>query len=609
MHLNIRSKLIIYFLASILIPSMIITSIVYVRSTNIITSKMNSLIERNLDSARLVVQQRFEFINELTTLISINPLIQDVLSTTPKDDLTTNVTQIVTLDRALDSYYLSNYYALSNSSVIPKLYMINRPQYQRYDLSNRVLDIDKVKNTEWFPYLQNKNMLTYAPVGDDAIIVARKLYSLKNIDSVDYKTLLTIEIDKKSFNTILSNYKISTGSNLYVLDEKDNIILNGGTFSPETAQTVKTLLSKHSITETSHPTTSWEHVENRDMIVSYSHLENLDWTILSITPASEINADQINLNRIVIVLLAICMAVALAAAFLLSHSISSPILKLVHSMKNMRGDNFEIKIQYYKKDEFGYLIQQYKQMMRRIRELIDKLYISEVNKQKAELLYKDAQLHEKDAQLKALQSQINPHFLYNTLDSINLYAIKYNVPQISNMINALANFFRYGLSQGRNIITVEEEIRHTESYLEIQNMRLNGKICYTIDIPRDIRKARIVKLLLQPLVENAILHGLPNQKGQWKIQITGERTGDKILLSVKDNGLGGDADKLNQMLQNPEPQSSSFAILNVCERLRIAYGEFGSLKYFMNSDGGITAQITAPDTRMEEADDNSSFSG
>ena len=609
MHLNIRSKLIIYFLASIFIPSAIIASIVYIRSTEIITNKMNSLIEKNLDSARIVIQERFEFINELTTLISINPQIQDVLADGPTENLQKNVTDIITLDRALDSYYLSNYYVLSNSSVIPTIYVLNRPQFQKYDLSSKVMDISKVETTKWFGFLQNKNMVVYAPEGDDPVIVARKLYNLKNIDSVDYEALLTISIDKKSLNSILSNYKISSGTSLYIFDDSDRMILGSDLISQDTTKIIDGLVSDKNFHASEQPSTRWENAGSGDRIVSYSRLDNLNWTILSVTPASEINADQKNLNRIVIILLSVCMAAALVAAFLLSRSFSNPIVKLVHSMKTVRDDHFEISVQSNRKDEFGYLIQQYNQMMERIRDLIDRLYISEVNKQKAELRAKDAELREKDAQLRALQSQINPHFLYNTLDSINLYAIKYNVPVISDMINALANFFRYGLNRGRDIITVEEELRHTESYLEIQNMRFNGKLHYRIDVPPDIRRARIVKLLLQPLVENSILHGLQKTDGEWKLEITGKREEEKIILSVCDNGAGADAEELNRMIAEGMSQSRSFGIVNVSERIRSAYGGEGSLKYFSNGGKGIIATITVPGKIGEESNDNSSTRG
>lgn len=607
MHLNIRNKLIIYFLASILIPTTVITAVDYTRSTKIITEKMNSLIEKNLDSAKFVLQERFEFINELITLISINPQIQDVLADGPSDNMQKNVNDVITLDRALDSYYLSNYYVISNSPATPTIYLMNRPQLQKYDLSSKVADVSKIQDTQWCQALRDRNQVVYAPEGNGPVIVASKLYNLKNVDSVDCKALLTIAIDKQFLDSILSVYKISQGTGLYVTDGAGRIILGSDPISRDTRNILSRIAPGKASEKRQKISTSWVNAGGGNEIVSLSGFDNLDWTIFSITPASEINADQNNLNSFILTLFCICMATALVAAFLLARSFSGPIVKLVRAMKNVRDDHLEINVECSRKDEFGYLIQQYNQMMSRIRELIDRLYISEVNKQKAELRAKDAELREKSAQLRALQSQINPHFLYNTLDSINLYAIKYNVPVISDMINALADFFRYGLSHGSDVITVEEELRHTESYLKIQNMRFNGKLHYSIDVPQDIRCERIVKLLLQPLVENSILHGLQKKEGEWKLDLSGRREGDKIHLSVRDNGVGADAEKLNGIVAEGIQRSKSLGIVNVSERLRSAYGKNGSLSYSNNADGGITAQITFSVSRTGESDDNGRF--
>lgn len=209
----------------------------------------------------------------------------------------------------------------------------------------------------------------------------------------------------------------------------------------------------------------------------------------------------------------ICMLFALLTALVLSGNISKPILALVKSMSTIEHGNFDIKLRYRKKDEFGILFEQYKQMMEKIKDLVERLYVSEVSK-------KEAELQAKDAELKALQAQINPHFLYNALDSINLYAMRYNVPNISDMVSSLSNFFRYGLSKGKSIITLNDEKKHVESYLEIQKMRFGGKLNYTLDFPNDILQCLTVKLILQPLVENSIIHGIQKVEGEGWIRLS-----------------------------------------------------------------------------------------
>lgn len=593
--MNIRNRLVLYFLASILIPSVIITVIVYMGSTGIINKKMSELIEKNLDSARLIVQERLEFINEMTTLISLNPMIQEVVGESPTKDLSDNVKQIIKLDRALDSYYLSNYYASPISAIVPTIYLVNRPEYQKYDISSKVQDISNIEKEPWYVNSESKNFVIDARPDQDHIVVARRIFSLKNADKYEYAALVKIELENKSINSVLSNYKPSPESKICILDHDNKIILSSDMLTKKEKEFIQSIQwsANHSQIMDS---------EGGEVIVASKMLDNIDWRILNITNLREINSDQIRLTRIVVLILIIFMTTALLAAFFLSRYISSPITKLVASMRTVKGNNFDIHIKYNKKDEFGYLIRQYKQMIGQIKDLIEKLYISDLKKQHAELLAKDAQL-------RFLQAQINPHFLYNTLDSINMYAIKYNTPVISSMIKSLANFYRFSLSKGRAVITLEEEINHTQSYLEIQSMSVGSKLRYEIDIPREFRRSRIVKLVIQPLVENSIIHGFHHDKGELEIRISAKQADDKIIITITDNGAGADVEELNRLLESTEPHNHSFAIRNVHRRLQSTFGEPYGIRYTRKQTGGITVEVLIPKNYiLEDNDVKSSYS-
>ena len=580
MHMSIRTRLVIYFLASILIPSVLITAAVYIGSTEIINKKMIELVEKNLNSARLIVQERLEFIDELMTLISLNPMVQEVLSESPTNNMADNVTQIIKLDRALDSYYLSNYYASPNSSIVPTIYLIDRPEYKKYDISNKVQEVSAIENEPWYQTMGDKNMIIDAPSGNGPVIIAKRLFSLRKADKYDYVALLTVELEKSGINSMLSTFKPSEGSRICILDHNNQVIMSSDAMTGEEEELIRSL--------TPHADKFQQvSLNGEPVIMSYENLDNIDWKIVNMTHLNEINSDQNRLTRIVSFVLLSCMSTALLAAFLLSRNISSPITKLVASMRTVRGNNFDIDIRYNKKDEFGYLIQQYKRMIRQIKDLIDKLYVSDLNKQKAELLAKDAQL-------RTLQAQINPHFLYNTLDSINLFAIKHNTPEISEMINSLANFYRYSLSKGRNMISLEEEITHTQSYLDIQSIRFGPRLRYSIAIGRELRKTRIVKLVIQPLVENSIIHGFAHKEGELEIRITATQEADRLVLSITDNGTGADVYELNRLLLLNDNEEKSFAIRNVHRRLQSTFGEEYGLHYLRNESDGMTVRITIP---------------
>lgn len=596
--MKFHSKIILYFLISILTPSILITSVLYIGSAHIMNKKMDELVEKNLSSVRLLVQQRLEFIQELTTLISMNPLIQEVLSASPGDDTGSIMAQIIKLDHAMDSYYISNYYASTSSPIVPVIHLLDRPQYKHYDISDRVRDISTLEDKPWYLEVTQKNTSIITDTSTDSVIITRKLYDLQNVDTARYAALLTVSLDYSFFTQLLNLYKPTPNSKLLICDSNQHIVSSSGNLSD----------NEISYLETAFPNLpaapSRLSIDNAPVIMAAEPLQNADWTILIITALNDINASQNTLTGIVIILLLICMSGALFTALLLSRNLSRPILALVNSMHTIGDGNFTIDIHYNKNDEFQYLIKQYNKMITRIQQLIDELYISEVNKQKAEL-------KSKEMQLKALQAQINPHFLYNTLDSINHYAIKYEVPQICNMINALSDFFRYSLSKGNSIITLGEEIRHTTAYLELQSIRHGPKLTYRLQIPGNLRRIRIVKLTLQPLVENAVLHGYSVQKHQMEISITAYcRSDDKLVISVCDNGVGCDAKKLNSILTEEDSNASdSFAIRNVHQRLINTFGTEYGLHYINNPDGGLTVEIYIPleykPYHMEDSNDSS----
>lgn len=582
--MKFRSKIILYFLISILVPATLITTVIYAGSTHIINQKMDELVEKNLDSARLLVQQRLAFIDELTTLISVNPLIQDVLNEPATQDSNRNIEQIIQLDHALDSYYISNYYTSASSPIVPVLYMIDRPGYQQFHISDRIRDISELYSCDWYTQAASRGTSVVTDTAQNAVIITRKLYNLQNIDSSRYAALLTVSLDRSFFHNLLQTYKPTPNSRLVLCDSNAHIISSSEDLSSEEISFFSQTFSEANLTGKAFHTK----YNGASAVASARTLANADWTIFAVTDLNDLNASQNMLTKIVIFIIFVSMGIALFTALLLSRNLSRPITAIVDSMHKVGGGNFTIDLPYHKNDEFKYLIDQYNQMLIRISQLIKELCISEANKQKAEI-------ESREMQLKALQAQINPHFLYNTLDSINLYAIKYNVPEICDMITSLSDFFRYSLNAGSTVISLEEEISHTRSYLELVAIRRGPDMKYQFQIPGSLRKTRILKLTLQPLVENALQHGQHPKNGKLSILISGSLQEDQVILTISDNGVGSDTEKLNRILTDPDTLSNDyFAICNVQKRLQNKFGKNAGLFYKDTPGGGVTVDVRIP---------------
>lgn len=584
--LSIRKRLIIYFILSILIPTSIISITVYDKSKNIIRDKINLSIEKNMNTISDIVLQKFEIVYDISTLITYNGKVLDILSSPKDKSAISNVNEMNELNTILDSYYVFDSSYMNNNTMFPRIYMLNRQEYNQYKISDKIFDISKISDSDWYKSLPSEAFCiagldrVNTVNGDvDTIKVARKLYKPNDVEN-PYAALLTIDMETSYFNDVLEKSKMSSGSSIFIIDDQNRIITKSN-------NAIKSLMaSKNAIIKGDKDSYNsyLKKIDGVDMLVSTKHIDKLSWNIVSISPVSELNKEIISINKVVGFVMAVCSILSIIAALFLSEDVSRPILQLVKSMATIKNGNFDIKLNYKRNDEFAFLVSQYKSMMEQIRELIDKLYISELKKNKAELKMKDSEL-------KVLLAQINPHFLYNTLDSINWLAIKYNVEDISIMVKSLSNFFRYSLNHGKNIISLKDEKNQVESYLKIQCARFKDMLDYYIDFEPEVSECYTVKLILQPLVENAIIHGIEEKNDVGLIGITGKIVDGVVEINIWDNGVGADVDKLNRIIEDSTWQENSLGIKNVSDRIKHFFGEEYGIKYYKNKEGGTTVVL------------------
>lgn len=293
-------------------------------------------------------------------------------------------------------------------------------------------------------------------------------------------------------------------------------------------------------------------------------------------------ADQVKQASIYIAVMIAVFAVGCSVVF--SASFTKPIAKLSRLMKKAQTGDLTVHFDNHYKGEIGQLGEAFNSMVDKINDLL-------------ELVYKE-QKNKREAELKILHEQIKPHFLYNTLDTIQWMAKKYHAQDIVEIVLALSNFFRISLSQGKEYITVEKEAEMVRNYLDIQKFRYEDLFEYHMEFDESIMKCQILKLSLQPLIENAIYHGIKESDlDHGTIWIRGYRDEcGKIVFAVEDNGAGITEEKcrqLNEWLSQKEREKDvkAYGILNVNDRVKIAYGEEYGLHLFRRQGGGMTAVL------------------
>ncbi len=302
------------------------------------------------------------------------------------------------------------------------------------------------------------------------------------------------------------------------------------------------------------------------------------WDLLYYIPLSELYTGDSLAPLLTLLAVLFCVVFGVLFYLALRNTVIRPIIQLTRNMVTL-GDGQPERPQ--PGDEVQALTRSFDAMKKRINELIEKVYI--------------AQLHEKDAQLQALTSQINPHFLYNTLDSIRFCALLSKNHQVARQIEMLSNLFRHSLGAGGSVTTIREEMRHLQSYISLQALRFDERIAFSLECPDALLECECPRLLLQPLVENAILHGLEQKtdQGHMWIRVLENDDGD-IVLSVQDDGLGADSAEVHRELsENANPQKM-LALKNIQARLRIRYGAGYGIRFESEAGRGAQVSVTIP---------------
>lgn len=331
--------------------------------------------------------------------------------------------------------------------------------------------------------------------------------------------------------------------------------------------------------------------QREDLIVSDAVSSITGWHSVVIQDRSKLVAELKNIGSATIsITIAVCL-IAILMSWIIAKIITNPMKKLMHSMKALQIGDFSQRVDIEGNDEFGRLGYLYNSMVGRIKALIDDVYASS--------------LKQREAELKALQSQINPHFLYNTLNMINWSALQKGDKDISEMVVSLSQVFRLSLNSGNEFVELEQEVELVRHYLYLQKKRYPTRLYFEIEMEPSLRHFRMPKLLLQPLVENAIIYSIEQAEGTGNIYIRASREEGWIVLEVTDNGPGMPGELVQQLNAAGAPLSaklpsegsrSGMAIANIRERLALFYKE---ALFEIESREGIGTRIQV---RIKEGD-------
>lgn len=403
------------------------------------------------------------------------------------------------------------------------------------------------------------------------------------------QALLLINLNYMYFEEIFSNVNLGNGGYVYLTNDYGDIIwhpkqneIYSGRFKED---------NKYAATLKDGITV--ENLSGKNLTLNVRTIGYTGWKLVGVTPSAALGVDGIKFRFFVLFVADLFLFLLAMINAFISDKISNPIKSLDGSVREIESGNLDVEIVPSGSYEVEHLGKSIKNMLGRIKVLMSDLVAEHNAKRKSEF--------------DTLQSQINPHFLYNTLDIIVWMIENENSDKAVNIVTALAKFFRISLSKGKNIITVKDEVEHVRNYLMIQNMRFKNRFEYSIDVDEEVLSYSSLKLMLQPLVENAIYHGMEFMDGDGEIDVKVFKEDDSLYFTITDNGLGMSEDMVETLLSKdfvPSKKGSGIGAKNVNERIKLYFGSEYGLKVESEPDEGTKITIHLPAVAYGENDED-----
>lgn len=575
---SLHHRLILYFMLLMMIPISVAGTLIYRASDVRISDSALALAEEvvgktgeNLEAMLLDMQSAAKQVAEDHTVQILMAKLQD--SEKAEDsvilELDARLKQIAGMYAGLDGVYI----CLDDFTVAKSRYYAARDEHKALPMTMEQYEV--IRNHEDIQWIVSDEGSLVADNMGNAVLSAARLLPLSSTGQPC--GIVVVEV-RQSYLKQIFDKKLGESGTIFLMSARSNIALLPAAASDEIVSDAVNQIRR---TDRKAATISLH-----DRVIFYVPLSLSEWTAIGVVMKQSLRGD----SQEILTLFVITVLMTLLLTIFVSGSLADyelrPIRRIQTYIKDMENGEFGKPLPSMRSDEIGSLAENTQEMSEKIGELLETV--------------KTEQKRMRTAEFKALQAQINPHFLYNSLDSINWLVRKGNTEKATEMISALTTFFRIGLSKGRDIITVREELEHVRSYLVIQKIRYENQFEYSFYVDPETENYFVPKLMLQPLVENALYHGIKlcDRKCILMIQVLSH--GDRIEIEVLDNGAGMDAETLESvrkaMEHKGENRANSYGVVNVNDRIQILAGQDYGLRLTSEKGVGTSARIVLPKT-------------
>ena len=547
--------------------------------------------EENLVNMEAYLNSYLEEVDSIAKNVNYNYYLQDYLETVIKEEddyvdsgIGKNMRSYEMSSQAFSDTLLSRADISSIMIFGKKKMLLNRSMYTYQKVA---LDYSKL---DWYAkavakpqdaIITGPNRHSFFDTDDEVISLSREVQSYEN---GTFRGVILINLNMNKITEICNSFQEKQENFICIINDKGELVYeqqNGrerfAFDEKENRQELNTALGK---TKESCFRLNYR---GEKYLVTRTDMKTTGWTLVSMVPYKSVMAETMAISGVMILAVAITLIVTLLLLNRILTGVVKPLKKLEKYMVQVNPDNMDQRMEILTDDEIGHLSMKFNQMMDRIRNLKEQVIEEQEDKRKYEL--------------QALQAQINPHFLYNTLDSI-IWMAETNDSNIVAMTEALAKLFRISLNKGNEEISLERELEHVKNYLIIQSMRYADKFTYEISAEPGVERCRTIKLILQPIVENCIYHGIKKKRGTGKITIRAYRREQNLIIEVSDDGCGMPEEICRKILSDEiaseNISGSGIGVKNVNERIQLRFGKKYGLSYSSEEGVGTTVTYVLP---------------
>jgi two-component system sensor histidine kinase YesM len=565
---SLRLKILVVLFVVATIPIMLTGYMMYAQLVATLTQKQDTASLNSLGSVATNVTTVMDNVREISLQIIQNEDLATLLKNTSASGVGASGAYLSVVNSMAfyigQKSYLSAIRVFNDSLEISRVNNVSVLREQATP-SDIVQYADSLKGGQvWFSDFM---AYRYTTGGRYVVSMLRNVNSLNN-PAVKLGTL-RIDIDERALAQLFVSEVKTYGGQVYLVDSAGKIL--SASDSSALQAPIGGVIPAESIVPGAVEASG-------EKLVCTVPVAGSDWRIISVMPISYILNATSGARRILLASVLISFALCVLLSLLTSRYLLSPLMKLADQMKRLKENNYRVNVRLDSNDEIGVLYESFNEMSNRLDELINQVF--------------EQKLRQEETELKALQAQINPHFLYNNLDTAYWMSRLEGADKTGRIVQALSNLFRLSIRDASQVIPVATELEHIRNYIVIQEIRFDESVRFALDVMPGVEEMGTARFVLQPLVENALYHGiLPGGEGGCVDIRLWIEEGD-LLFAVSDDGVGGDPAEMEALLLGDAIEGTrGLAIRNVHQRIRLRYGERYGLSFSRNGAGGITSTV------------------